>query len=183
MDQGEDVVFGNTVESLFLKGVGSRMTPRCYERVKEIGIDLQGKLKAYYPRQMYYACARAVANELFPLVSEDVAMFELGRAFMKGFEETMIGRAMLSAVRLMGPRRALRKMTQTFRSSNNYLTTELREIAPGHAELTLSETSGSPGYFHGVLYSGLVTAGAKNLTFERKDFDGKRCTFEIRWTA
>jgi uncharacterized protein (TIGR02265 family) len=177
----EDVVFGNTVESLFLRGLASRMTPRCFERVRESGIDLKQKLLSYYPRPIYYACVRAVAEELFPGVSEDQAMFQLGSAFMKGFEETLLGRAMLSAVRLMGPRRALARMSRNFRSSNNYLKADLNELAPGRAELTLNQTSGAPGYFEGVLTAGLTIAGAQNLTIARKDFDGTRCTYDVRW--
>src|SRR6185369_5530629 len=94
----EDVVFGNTVDALFLKALGTKLSMRCVERVKEAGIDLRSKLKLL-----------------------------LGNAFMDGFERTLIGKAMITAVRFMGPKRTLAKMTTNFRSSNNCMQTELRE--------------------------------------------------------
>jgi|GEM_PF-1466338 len=177
----EDVVFGNTVEALFLKALGSRLTPRCYERAAAAGIDLRGKLKPFYPREPYYAAVRAVAEELFPELDPERRLFEMGLAFMSGFDQTLLGKAILAAVRLIGARRMLAKMTDKFRSSNNYMKTEMVERAPGDIELTLSQTSGAPAYFEGVLTYGLRVAGAKEVHISRLKEDGTHCTFAIKW--
>jgi uncharacterized protein (TIGR02265 family) len=178
----DEVVFGNTVEALFVKALGYRITPACRERLKACGIDLD-HLASYYPREAYYACVRLLAIELFPDEDEDDAMFQLGTAFMAGFGDTLLGKAMLAAVRVMGPRRSLVKMTNNFRSSNNYLQADLRELGPGSVELTLSQTSGAPGYFAGVLTSGLNYAGARGVRVTKKEYDGVRCTYAITWDA
>lgn len=177
----EDVVFGNTVEALFLKALGSRLTPRCYERAAAAGVDLRGKLKPFYPREPYYAAVRAVAEELFPELDPERRLFEMGLAFMAGFDQTLLGKAILAAVRLIGARRMLAKMTDKFRSSNNYMKTEMVERGPADIELTLSQTSGAPAYFEGVLTYGLGVAGAKDVRISRLRYDGTQCTFSIQW--
>jgi uncharacterized protein (TIGR02265 family) len=178
----EDVVFGNTVDALFLKALGRKLTMRCVERVKEAGIDLRAKLKTFYPRETYYRCVRILGEELFGELEEDRRMERLGTAFMDGFEQTLIGKATLQAVRFMGPKRTLAKMTSNFRSSNNYMQTELREEKPGDVYLTLSQTSGAPGYFEGVLTRAMAVAGAKGFEIRRAEYDGARCTYHITWT-
>ncbi|HYV46678.1 MAG TPA: DUF2378 family protein [Myxococcaceae bacterium] len=177
-----DVVFRNTVEALFLKALGSKLTMRCVERVKEAGIDLRSKkLKLFYPRETYYRCVRIVGEELFGELEEDQRMMRLGHAFMDGYEQTVIGKAMITAVRFMGPKRTLAKMTTNFRSSNNYMQTELREEKPGDVSLTLSQTSGAPGYFEAVLTRAMGFAGAKGFGIRREAYDGARCTYRITW--
>jgi uncharacterized protein (TIGR02265 family) len=177
----EDVVYRNTVEALFLKALGRRLSMRCVERVKEAGIDLRGKLQAFYPRETYYRCVRILGEELFGELGEEERMLRLGHAFMDGYEQTLIGKAMLQAVRFMGPRRTLERMTANFRSSNNYMQTELREEKPGDMHLTLSQTSGAPSYFEGVLVRAMAAARAKDCRIEREASDGSRCTFHITW--
>jgi len=178
----EDVVFGNTVDALFLKALGTKLSMRCVERVKEAGIDLRSKLKLFYPRETYYRCVRILGEELFGELDEDGRMTRLGNAFMDGFERTLIGKAMITAVRFMGPKRTLAKMTTNFRSSNNYMQTELREERPGEVLITLSQTSGAPGYFEAVLARAMGFAGAKSCSIRREAYDGARCTYRITWT-
>jgi uncharacterized protein (TIGR02265 family) len=178
----EDVVFGNTVEALFLKALGTKLTMRCVDRVREAGIDLRAKLKLFYPRETYYRCVRILGEELFGELEEDQRMYRLGSAFMDGFELTLIGKAMLTAVRFMGPKRTLERMTSNFRSSNNYLKTELRAEKPGDVRITLSQTSGAPGYFEAVLTRAMGFAGAKDFRIAREGYDGARCTYHLTWT-
>ncbi len=177
----EEVVFGNTVDSLFRKGLGERLTPRCKERMREAGIDLDQELQAYYPREVYYACVRIAATEIFGDKDPESALYELGCAFMSGFEATLLGRALLSAVRMLGPWRMLKKMTQNFRSSNNYLMAESVKTGPGEVEITLNQVSGAPSYFEGVLAKSMKIAGAKAVEVERVEYDGTRCRFRVRW--
>lgn len=177
----EEVVFGNTVEALFLHALKGRLTPRCHQHARDAGIDLEQKLKPFYPREAYYACVRAVAQELFPGQPHDRQMHEMGRAFMDGFHFTPMGHAILEALKAMKPHRALERLTHSFRSSNNYMKTELVDRGPNEAEITLSQTTRAAAYFEAVLERILQLGGAKQITVERTVDDGARCTFVLRW--
>ena len=183
MEQQQDIVFDNTVDSLFGRALGKKMTQRCRERLKAEGLDLDAKLKPFYPREQYYRFVNIAAEELFGALPREKAHYELGSAMILGFNETLIGKAVLSVVRMIGPRRALDRMTQNFRSSNNYMQTKLNSIAPGEHELWLSQTSGAPAYFEGVLQTSLTIAGAKNLKVQRAGYDGTSATLKITWDA
>ena len=178
----EDVVFKNTVEALFRRAVGSRLTDRCVERIRQAGIDLQRPLEEAYPRETFYRCVRIVGEELFPELAEDERMVQLGTTFMNSFEQTLIGKALLQGLRFMGPRRALTRMAQNFRTSNNYLKAEVQDLGPGEMRITLWPTSGASGYFEGAVRQALLLIGTPGLAVQRENDDGNRCTFHITWT-
>ena len=157
------------------------MTQRCKDRMREAGINVDAELKAYYPRLVYYDCVRIAAEELFAGQPIERALHDLGYTFMSGFADTLMGKAIISAVRMLGPRRMLKKMTQNFRTSNNYMQTTFEERGPGDVVLTLSQVTGAPSYFEGVMTYAMQTAGASDFTIERESYDGTKCTFRIRW--
>jgi len=177
----EEVVFRNTVEALFHRAMGSRLTDRCVERIRMAGIDLRNRLEGFYRREVFYRCVAILGEELFPWLGSDERMVQLGTTFMDGFEQTLIGKAALQAARFMGTRRTLHRMAENYRTSNNYLQVALEEVGPGDARLTLSQTSGASGYYEGALRRGLQLAGAQGLTVRREVDDGKRCTLRVTW--
>jgi uncharacterized protein (TIGR02265 family) len=178
--QEQEIVYDNTVEALFGRALGKKLTAKCKERLKNEGLDLGNKLRPFYPREQYYRFVNIAAEELFP-GNRDKAHYQLGSAFILGFNETLIGKAVISVVRMIGARRALERMTQNFRSSNNYMQTKLTEVAPNTYELWLSQTSGAPAYFEGVLQTALSPTSVKNLKVERANFDGTAVTLRISW--
>jgi len=177
----DEVVFKNVVESLFVRALGSKLSLRCVERIRDGGIDLRFKLTGFYLRETFYRCVRIAGEELFPGVDQDQQMVMLGTVFMEGFEQTLIGRAALTAARFMGTRRTLERMANNFRTSNNYMQVDFQEVRAGEVLLTLSQTSGVPGYFEGALRRGLLFAGARDLVVRREAYDGSRCTMRITW--
>jgi uncharacterized protein (TIGR02265 family) len=179
----QEVVFKNTVEALFLRGMRSKITERCMERIREAGIDLRYKLQGFYPREMFYRCVAILGEELFPWMGADERMVQLGTTFMEGYEQTLIGKAALQAARFMGVRRTLHRMAENYRTSNNYLQVELKELGPGEVKLTLSQTSGASGYYEGALRRGLEFVGARGLVVRREKDDGRQCTFHVTWTS
>src|SRR3954464_9131366 len=90
-----DIVYDNTVEALFGRALGRKMTQKCRDRLKAEGLDLSTKVKPFYPREQYYRFVDIAAQELFPGLTKDKADYELGSAFIAGFNETLIGKAVL----------------------------------------------------------------------------------------
>jgi uncharacterized protein (TIGR02265 family) len=177
----EEVVFRNTVEALFHRAFGSKLTDRCVERIRQGGIDLRNRLEGFYAREVFYRCVAILGEELFPWMGADERMVQLGTAFMDGFEQTLIGKAALQAARFMGTRRTLHRMAENYRTSNNYLQVTVEELGAGDARLTLSQTSGASGYYEGALRRGLELSGARGLVVRRDADDGPRCTLHVTW--
>lgn len=178
----EDIVFDNTVDGLFRRGLGRQMTPRCKERLKAAGLDLDQKLRPSYPRLQYYEFVNIAAEELYPNLSRDAAHYELGKQFIAGFQETLLGKAVVSLVRLLGPRKTLAKMSQNMQSSNNYMKTSLRELGPGDCEITLSQVSGAPRYFEGVLLRAVELSGGENAHVKPTRAEGPSYVYRCTWT-
>lgn len=177
----EEVVFDSSVEGLFRRALGRQMTPRCRARLKEAGLDLETKLRPKYPRTKYYEFVNIAAEELFPGKPREQAHDALGRSFVDGFQETLIGRTVVAMARLLGPKRTLARMTQNMQSSNNYMKTSLVEHAPTRFEITLTQVSGAPGYFRGVLQRAMEIAGAVNPKVTTLEATGPGAVYRVEW--
>jgi uncharacterized protein (TIGR02265 family) len=176
-----EVVFDNTVDAFFRRALGKRMTESCRARLKEAGIDLDRKLEPTYPRVTFYRGVVIAVEELFGGMSRENGLFRAGEAFFSGYAETLIGRAAVAVTRVLGPRRTLARMTQNFRSSNNYMETHLTELSPTHTELWLSQVSGVPTYFQGILTRAFALVEVKGAEIKIQKLDGSACTFELSW--
>lgn len=177
----EDLVYDNSIEAIFKGGIGRRMTPRCLQRLKQEGIDPTGPLRPTYPRVQVFRCLDIVREELFPGVEREQALRTIGHEFLDGFERTLVGKAMVGLMRLLGPRRTLGRAAQNMQSSNNYQRTEVRDVGPNEVELTLSQVSGCGSYFAGVLQAAVEIAGGKDTSVELLPGGEPGCTYRIRW--
>ena len=178
----ELLVFEQTIEAMFLRALGGRMTPSCKARLRQAGLDLDRKLQPAYPFQSWMSFLRIAAEEFHPNEPLDVGVFKLGMAYIEGFRETMLGRAVLSMLRVLGPRRALMRATQNFRAGNNYTESRMKELGPRQFELWMNEVGSLPTFTAGILHAGLRTAGAENIRVDLSGYDGHACTYCISWS-
>ncbi len=177
----EEVVYDSTVEGLFKRALGARFSLRSKQRLKDAGLDLDGKLQSRYPRLKYYEFVRIAAEELYPSRSLEEAHYELGRAFIDGFQLTVIGKTVSGMARLLGPKRTLARMSQNMESSNNYLRTSHKELGPGKVEISLSQVSGAPGYFRGVLQRIMEIVNAVNPRVRTIAAAGQGAVYLVEW--
>jgi uncharacterized protein (TIGR02265 family) len=178
----ELLVFEQTLEALFLRGLSGQMTSACRARLRQAGLDLDQKLRPAYPFNAWMAFLRITAEELYPELPVDEGCRRLGKAHMAGYRETMLGRAVLSLLRVLGPRRALGRATQNFRSGNNYTESRLVERGPRLFELWMNEVGPYPGFTAGIIEAGLEVAGATDIVIETTEHDGHACTYLISWS-
>lgn len=179
----ELVVFEQVIDGLFLKGLGSRLTPHCRLRLKGIGIDLDRKLLPAYPFETWMRSLAIAAEELFPSASRDEALFQLGQLLIDGYRETFIGRAMLGLLKVLGPRRTILRAAQNFRSGNNYTEVKIADLGPESMELWLNEVGPYPSFTAGIVHSAVTASGAKGLLVEAFGFDGHACAYRVSWGA
>jgi len=173
------VVFAQSVEALW-KSCGPDPTPEVVRAFLDSGFDVRRKLKVAYPAEQYSTLMAALAQARFPEAGPDERFLLLGRAFMEGYQQTMMGRALMKLLAVLGPRRVLMQTTRSFRSGNNYARAEVKELEPRHFQMVVSPVN-HPGWHVGIVTAGLQHAGAKNVRMDLASRQGDEATFDIRW--
>jgi uncharacterized protein (TIGR02265 family) len=177
----ELLVYEQTIEALFVRALGARLSPECRARLREAGLDVSQKLRPAYPFNSWMTFIRIAAEELYPGLPLPEATFKLGEAYVEGFRETMLGRAVMSLLRVLGPRRTVLRATQNFRAGNNYTETRVTEQGPARFEVWMNEVGPYPEFTAGIIQAGVRMSGAKELRVEMFDYDGHACTYRITW--
>ncbi|MCP3142752.1 DUF2378 family protein [Pyxidicoccus xibeiensis] len=182
MAEEQKVVFAHTVEGLFVQALSDKLTGSAKERLKAAGLDLGRAFAPAYPEAQFHSWVRIAAEEVFPSLSADEALQKVGESLVTGYEKTLMGKAVMATVRLLGPKRMLERTTHNFRSATNYLETKLNHLEGNTFEMSINETSGVPRYFGGIMLQALRVAGAKDGRVAIVRQDGSACTYRIQWT-
>ncbi|QSQ25661.1 DUF2378 family protein [Pyxidicoccus parkwayensis] len=177
------IVFEHTVEALFIRGLGERVTPELKSRLRDEGLDLDRKLLPGYPQERFTRWLQCSARSLHPDTSEEDALCWLGERLVDGYKETAVGSALFGVLRLLGPRRMLERTQKNFRSGNSY--TEVRTTLLGEREMELwmNELDIARHFTRGTMLAGMRACGAKEPRIDvlRHDTDGT--TYRVRWSA
>ena len=179
-DKVERLWFSPVIDAVFIKGLGSKLTPDLKTEIKKVGIDLD-KLQPAYPVTQVHAICKLLIPVIYPGQSEDEAFHQLGVSSMRGYTETLIGKALMQILKLIGVRRSLLRMHTSMRSGNNYLETSANVVAGNCIDLTFSDVSGMPSFYRGILEQGGVMAHAKNLRVTTVASAPPGHTFRVEW--
>lgn len=177
------IVFEHTVEALFIRGLGDRMTPDLKWQLREAGLDLDRKLLPGYPQERFTRWLQCSARVLHPEASEENALCWLGERLVDGYQETVVGSALFGVLRLLGPRRMLERTQKNFRSGNSY--TEVRTTALGEREMELwmNELDIARHFTKGTMLAGMRASGAKEPRVDVLHFDSAGTTYRVRWSS
>lgn len=154
-------VLSQVVEGLLRHGVGERVTPRLRERLRQVGLDLDRPLLPAYPVEQWKHCLHIIVEELYPGLPREESFRQLAAAHVEGYGRTLVGRALMRLLKLLGPKRTVRQMVQALRSSDNYTEARLTERGPGHYELWMNSVLDAPGYAESLFVSFLRVSGAE----------------------
>ena len=175
-------MFSQSIEGLFIKGLGDRLTSAMRAAVKAAGINLDRIAPAYPVEVMERAC-QAVAPMLFPEATPAEALRQLGHAFMYGFQSTLIGGAMVQVMKVIGPRRSLERMTKNFRTGGNFIETRFTALGPTNVDLWFNDVGTMPTYFQGIIEEGGVLIGARNLKVAASPETPPAHRYLVTWDA
>jgi uncharacterized protein (TIGR02265 family) len=179
----ERLWYQNIVESVFVRGPGPLLTPALRALVKQEGIDLDRLLPAY-PVTLVVKVARAALPTMFPGVPAAEAMRSFGAASLRGYNETMLGSAVVGLLKLLGTRRALERLRVSMSAGSNYLKTEFTGLTETSAELTVSDVSTMPEFYQGIFEEGGRLIGAKNFRVTLKPGGGgPGASYHVEWDA
>jgi uncharacterized protein (TIGR02265 family) len=174
----DKLIFAQAVEGLLL--ALRPIDQATAERLRGCGIDVEKPLRTAYPLEAFCAALDVAAEAIAPGVDSLAACEQVGRRFMDAYEQTMVGRAMVAVMRVIGPWRTLEPLSRQFRTGNNFSETALTRLGPTEAELWCNEVT-RPGWYVGVVGRGLELAGATDVhvTVISHGHDGGR--FLVRW--
>ena len=180
--KNERLVFDQSVEGLFVRGLGTRITPTLRQQLKQAGLDLDKRLLPAYPVEVWERCVGLAAKSLHPEYPEAVAFRMLGERHIAGYSETMLGRAIFGVLRLMGPKRRLSRTRQNFRAGNNYQEVLITDLGPTEVDMWLNERGMLRHFKHGIVLGSALSAGETNTKVELRDYDDEGVTFRVSWT-
>lgn len=175
----EYLVFSQTIEG-FLRALGS-LNDQDRAALKQCGIDPDKALRPAYPLEEFLAALDWAGQRLAPNEPSIEQHRLLGRRFMDAYKQTLIGRAMVAGMAIIGPWRTLQRLTHNFRTGNNFSETSLERVGPTEARLWCNRTS-RPGWYLGIIGRGLEQAGAKDVQVEVISHDATGGRFLVKWT-
>lgn len=177
----ERLVFDQTVEGLYMRGLGGKIPAGLKEQLRREGLDLDRKLLPAYPVETWERCLGLTAKTFYPGRSDTEAMQLLGERHIAGFHETMLGRALAGVLKLMGPRRRLSRTRQNFRAGNNYQEVRITDVSPTEVDMWLNER-GMLRYFKlGIILGSARAVGELDTKVVLKHFDDEGVTYRLSW--
>ncbi|MCP3142329.1 DUF2378 family protein [Pyxidicoccus xibeiensis] len=178
----ERLVFPPIVEGLFVRGLTGRVTPLLKDRLRGEGLDLDRPLLPAYPLETWIRCVALTAKTLHPEEPDEVAWRLLGERMIDGYRDTLMGRALLGVMKLLGPWRMLLKAQHGFRTSNNYTEVRITERGPGEAEVWLNEPGKLRYFKQGVMLAMSRAAGGAATGVEVRQYDDNSVTYRVTWS-
>ncbi|MBZ4423172.1 TIGR02265 family protein [Myxococcus sp. RHSTA-1-4] len=180
MENSEPLVFQQSFEGL-IRALGDRLDDRCAGRLKQVGVDTRGSLAPAYPLDVWVGALRVAADTLAPEVPLEEGAAVVGRRFVQGFSSTLIGNALLTGVRLLGPERMLARMTRNLRTGTNYLEASMERLGPTRYSLTCRPVVVA-GFYVGVFLAGLEASGARQPSVQIVRREGEEAVYDIAWS-
>ena len=169
------------IVSVVVEALLNALTPPTADEAATIErLNLKPGLESY-PLMHWLELVDASANSRFAELPESERHAEVGRLFMSGFAETTAGVAVLSLMRVIGPERAMRRMTRNLREATDFVNVEIEPLPPNGLRLRFNEVS-RPGFFVGVLEAVLIAADAVYPVVSISSREDRAATFDVRWT-
>jgi uncharacterized protein (TIGR02265 family) len=171
MPSPEHLIFGPTVEGLFVRGLGQKLTPELVSQLRAVGLDVEKRIAKAYPRQVISDAISIAARGLYPDVAEDEGWYRIGKHVVVGLKAQPLMSATVLALRVAGPRLTTKLLARTFRQTNNYMRVTLVEHARSHFELELWPSNAQPRYMQAVIEDMLNISGARQLVVAITEHD------------
>ncbi|MBK7861073.1 MAG: DUF2378 family protein [Archangiaceae bacterium] len=160
----------------------ARLGPRIRERLRnEAGID-EAALKPNYSLAEHDAMVKVFAEELYPGRPLEEATFEVGRSLLANYGRGVLGRALFSVIRLVGPIRILKRVPEYYRMTNNFAEVTISVTGPKSYDLEHNEIGGYPHYMRGSMQGSGELIGLTGYSVELLEYDGHRGRFRVSWS-
>jgi uncharacterized protein (TIGR02265 family) len=173
----ERLFFQSAVEGLL--ATLPALTPDVRKRLLALGVDPDALLPAY-PQDVYIALTAYVGEVLFPSLPVREREAETGAAFLRSFSKSLVGAATLGLARVVGPHRAIARLTRSLRTANNF--------AEGGTSSSDEKVIGvwiqpvvRPHLYLGVLREAGRLIGTRNSQVELTRYENERAEYRFWW--
>lgn len=174
------LIYSEVVEGLIQHGLRGQVSLRLRERLRQLGLDVD-RLPSSFPVVKWWPCLHAIVEEAFPGVPTQEGFRRLARQHVEGYGRTLLGRATLRVLRLLGPRRMVQRLPNVLSSTDNYTQGTVLEREPGAWELTLNSGGHPPGYIESLFESILEACGAREPRVRRLSSTPDSSTWLLSW--
>ena len=173
------VVFSPTFDAL-VRALGPTLSEPAKAHFKAAGVDFDARLVAAYPLETWLASMEIGSELLLPGETREKRFFNLGHRIVASFAETMIGLALVALMRVIGPRRALERMTRNLRAANNFTETSVRLLGDTQCEVTCSPVF-SADFFRGLFTGSVEVSGGHEVKVEMLSLNEGTGVFSVQW--
>ncbi|MFB1484394.1 DUF2378 family protein [Corallococcus sp. RDP092CA] len=180
MSPQDEVVFGHTVEGL-LVALDGHLDAALRARLKDAGLDVEGKRAPAYPKAQWYQWLRISAEALFPGVPLPQAHWQLGERFIEAYFSTSMGRALQAVLKILGPARTLERTTRNMASGSNFVRVDVERLGPTDYRLKVNDAGLHPEFFGALCHFGTLTTGVQGLTTVVEAHAAPSATYRMRW--
>jgi uncharacterized protein (TIGR02265 family) len=175
------LMYAHAFEALFARALHGELSERCRTRLHQAGLDLERPLLPAYPIEVWVAALEITVAELFPELPRPEGYRRVGERLLRGYVQTFIGRANFSLLRLLGPVRALERLSAHLRANNNFQETRLTPLGTGQWQLWINTSVSEPAYYEGLLQAALEEVGAPSPRVHSGVRTDDGCTYRITW--
>lgn len=179
----EGVIYRHTVEAyiqrvLLRRGLLSLEFDR---ELKGLGVDASRPGEATL--DVWVAMLKATAKRLSPGRPEADALEDVGREMLRGYVDGLVGKALFMVLRISGPRRAMLRAMENYRTADSVTTVKSTELGPTSIDLEFSSSFGIPTYVCGLLSETLVLLRAREPRVAFRDLPSGATVFNVSWAA
>lgn len=176
------LIFNHTIQGLFSRTFNEGVPAELKAQLRAAGVDLDKPLLPAYPVHTWCRCIELSAPVAFPRERRELAWRKLGERMIDGYQDSMIGSAMFSMLKLLGPKRTLQRAQKNFRTGNNYSEVRITEVGPTVMDLWFNETEEPLRHFtSGLVLAGLRASGTEAPQVDIIDKDAKGFTVRAAW--
>lgn len=147
-----------------------------FTRALHVDAALQAKLEAKgydhrrplprYPVDLWEECVDLVVLELMPGVPRDDAWVQVGRLFINGYFQTLVGKFIATSLPFLTPRTFLNRVPRFMSTGLEHL--EAHVTWNGEHEATLA--IGGPRFIASAFMEGILAASFERMKFTPRDF-------------
>lgn len=171
-------------------GVDYALFEALFNRALDVSGELEAELKrlgydrrhpvAKYDGAVLVACLAAARRATCPQLDETAGLRQLGRRFVDGFRETILGRVATTALPLLGPARFLPRLPGRFRSIRADASVTMELTGPRSGRLVFVDALPLADFFAGVIEGALHFAKAEAPRVEPRAVSGGY-VLELGW--
>jgi uncharacterized protein (TIGR02265 family) len=161
------------------KGLGDRFNANTRRELKAAGLDLERMPPAITALDNIKYLS-IVARCGWPDEPEVEQLRLLGFHGIRGWQKGLLGAAVTSMLRLVGPQRTLTRLDRAFATTNNFTKATTVFVGPKEALVTVNEIHDMPSYWIGVFEAGCELLGLEGVVTTEK-VDGPVGVFRISW--